>query len=387
MKRPHFFLFLWFMATSLSAQDFTLEMVKTPASERSLSPNLSTFGDHFILSWIERGDKGTASMRIASWNGDDFDKARTVTTSDRMFANWADIPSVIEAPSGDLYAHWLDGISNKAYAYGIKIARSTDHGRNWRPIGWLHDDESPTQHGFVSFVPDGKLVRAFWLGGRAETSGMGKMTLRTAVLDGEKIEGEHLLDDDVCTCCPISAVSLSQGPMVVYRDRSAKEIRDISFIRRMGEGWTEPSIIHEDKWFMPGCPVNGSSIATSGGLIAVSRFTVIDKKARVVLSLLKNGQTKWQDIVIDNEGPVGRCSTVCTEDAVFVFWIGRQAGKAVLRLAQFTHDGQIESKTTLAHLKSGRSSGMPRSVVSGDYLWVGWTGSSGVRIGRVKIAN
>ena len=374
--------------TPISAKDLPFEIVKTPAVEGSLAPNLCPFGDHFVLSWIERDGNRSAGMRVASWNGKTFDKARTVATSKQMFVNWADIPSVIQAPSGDLYAHWLDRISSKSYAYGIRVSRSTDRGKSWKQMGWLHDDESPTEHGFVSFVPEGKLVRAFWLDGRAMAKKGGKMMLRTAVLDGNKIKAERVLDDDVCTCCPTSAAQLAAGPVVVYRDRSPKEIRDISFTRRMDERWTKPGIVHADNWFFPGCPVNGSSIATHGNLVAISRYTVVNNKAQVILRLSQNGQIKsGRDIVLDKKQPVGRCTTVCTKNAVITVWIGREGEQTVLRLAQVSPDGKLVRSATLAPIDGTRSSGMPRAVVSGGYLWVSWTDANRVRLGRVKIGD
>ena len=104
-----------------------------------------------------------------------------------MFTNWADIPSIIEAPSGDLYAHWLDRISSKTYAYGIRIERSTNRGISWKSLGWLHEDTSATEHGFVSLISEDHHVRAFWLDGRMMTNSTGSMMLRTAILKGDQI--------------------------------------------------------------------------------------------------------------------------------------------------------------------------------------------------------
>jgi hypothetical protein len=377
-------LILGFLVASLSAEELSLEMMESPAAKRSLAPNLSPLGDRFVLSWIEREGKGKASMRIATWNAEAFDQTHTVATSTRMFANWADIPSVIEAPSGDLYAHWLEKISDKNYAYGIQLVRSSDQGKSWKSIGWLHDDLSPTEHGFVSFVPEGKLLRAFWLDGRAMTGTSGKMMLRTALIDGDTIGTERVLDDDVCTCCPVSAAALPSGPMVVHRDRSFTEMRDIAFTRRVDSKWIEPSLVQADNWFMPGCPVNGPSIATHKDLVAISRYTVIDYKGQVILSLSKNGKMEWKEIVLDKDEPIGRCTVVCTENTVLVVWIssGNNGG---LELAEVTHDGQIKRRATLARIDSGRSSGMPRTVFSNGYLWVSWTSAARVSIGRVKI--
>ena len=362
------------------------EIVGAPNAAGSLAPNLCSFGDHFALSWIDRSNKGTASVRVASWNGKAFDKARTVAPSKQMFANWADIPSVIEAPSGDLYAHWLDRISSKTYAYGIRIVRSTDRGKSWKPMGWLHNDVSPTEHGFVSFAAEGKRVRAFWLDGRAMAKKGGKMMLRTAILDGNKIKDERVLDNDVCTCCPTSAAQLATGPMVIYRDRSPKEIRDIAFTRKTATGWSKPSTVHADNWFFPGCPVNGASLATRGGLVAVSRFTIANNKAQVILRLSKTGNLNaGQEIILDQNNPLGRCTTVCTQDTTYTIWIAHQRNQTTLQLAQVSHQGKLIQKTTLTKIEGTRSSGMPRAVISDGYLWVTWTDANRVQLGRIKI--
>ena len=372
-------------AALVSADGFSFEIVKTPAHKNSLAPNLCSFGDHFALSWIERKSDGTARLQMASWNGLSFAKKSLIAQSKQMFANWADIPSLIEAPSGDLYAHWLNRISSKTYAYGVRIERSVNRGKSWNSLGWLHNDTSATEHGFVSLIPEGRRVRAFWLDGRMMSKPKGKMMLRTAILDGDQIKEERVLDEDVCTCCPTSAVELSGGPIVVYRDRSHQEIRDISFILGSGRKWSEPTRLQADNWLMPGCPVNGASVATTGNLVAVSRFTVIHKKAQVILRLFKEGQIKsGKEIVLDKNVPIGRCATVCTTDSIYTVWIGLEKNQTVLWLAQVSPAGEIKRKITLTSIDGNRSSGMPRVILSSGYLWVSWTDSNRIRLGRVK---
>ena len=372
-------------AALVSADGFSFEIVKTPAHKNSLAPNLCSFGDHFALSWIERKSDGTARLQMASWNGLSFAKKSLIAQSKQMFANWADIPSLIEAPSGDLYAHWLNRISSKTYAYGVRIERSVNRGISWNSLGWLHNDTSATEHGFVSLIPEGRRVRAFWLDGRMMSKPKGKMMLRTAILDGDQIKEERVLDEDVCTCCPTSAVELSDGPIVVYRDRSPQEIRDISFILGSGRKWAEPTRLQTDNWLMPGCPVNGASVATTGNLVAVSRFTVIHKKAQVILRLFKEGQIKsGKEIVLDKNVPIGRCATVCTAGSIYTVWIGLEKNQTVLWLAQVSPAGEIKRKITLTSIDGNRSSGMPRVILSSGYLWVSWTDSNRIRLGRVK---
>ena len=364
---------------------FAFEIVKTPTNKNSLAPNLCSFGNHFALSWIERNTDGEARLEMATWNGSEFDEIRLIAKSKGMFANWADIPSLVEAPSGDLYAHWLNRIGNETYAYGIQIERSIDHGKSWQSLGWLHNDTSATEHGFVSLIPENRHVRAFWLDGRQMKKPTGKMMLRTAILHGNKIKSENMLDDDVCTCCPTGAIQLPSGSAVVYRDRLPQEIRDISLVHLKNDAWSKPSRIQKDNWVMPGCPVNGPSIATNGNIIAVSRFTVIKNKAKIILRLFKDGQAEsGKEIILDENIPVGRCTTVCSKDAVYNIWIGVDKKQTVLRMAEVSLSGKIKRKITLVPIDKDRSSGMPRAIFSNNYLWVSWTGSNQVRLGRLK---
>ena len=364
---------------------FAFEIVKTPTNKNSLAPNLCSFGNHFALSWIERNKDGEAKLQMATWNGSEFDEIRLIAKSKEMFANWADIPSLVKAPSGDLYAHWLNRIGNETYAYGIQIERSIDHGKSWQSLGWLHNDTSATEHGFVSLIPENRHVRAFWLDGRQMKKPTGKMMLRTAILDGNKIKSEHMVDDDVCTCCPTAAIQLPSGSAVVYRDRLPQEIRDISLVHLKNDGWSKPSRIQKDNWVMPGCPVNGPSIATNGNIIAVSRFTVIKNKAKIILKLFKDGQVKsGKEIILDENVPVGRCVTVCSKDSVYNIWIGVDKNQSVLRMAEVSLFGKIKRKMTLVPIDEDRSSGMPRAIFINNYLWVSWTDSNQVRLGRLK---
>jgi len=364
---------------------FAFEIVKTPTNKNSLAPNLCSFGNHFALSWIERNKDGEAKLQMATWNGSEFDEIRLIAKSKEMFANWADIPSLVKAPSGDLYAHWLNRIGNETYAYGIQIERSIDHGKSWQSLGWLHNDTSATEHGFVSLIPEDRHVRAFWLDGRQMKKTTGKMMLRTAILDGNKIKSEHMVDDDVCTCCPTAAIQLPSGSAVVYRDRLPQEIRDISLVHLKNDGSSKPSRIQKDNWVMPGCPVNGPSIATNGNIIAVSRFTVIKNKAKIILKLFKDGQVKsGKEIILDENVPVGRCVTVCSKDSVYNIWIGVDKNQSVLRMAEVSLFGKIKRKMTLVPIDEDRSSGMPRAIFINNYLWVSWTDSNQVRLGRLK---
>ena len=55
----HLVTFLFCLFTTLKHTNTSaFEIVKTPAAENSLAPNLCAFGDQFVLNWIERNKDG-----------------------------------------------------------------------------------------------------------------------------------------------------------------------------------------------------------------------------------------------------------------------------------------------------------------------------------------
>ena len=66
-----------------------------------------------------------------------------------------------------------------------------------------------------------------------------------------------LIDKRVCSCCPTSITPADNGVLAVYRDRSAEEVRDISYVHGAyahgaGVRWTRPRPCHVDGWEIPG---------------------------------------------------------------------------------------------------------------------------------------
>ena len=94
-----------------------------------------------------------------------------------------------------------------------------------------HTDGINAEHGFVSLLPtpEGKTF-AVWLDGRhTKKEEINAMTLRSAEIDKDgKLSNEVELDGRVCDCCQTGATWTKKGPIVVYRDRSEDEIRDIA---------------------------------------------------------------------------------------------------------------------------------------------------------------
>ncbi|HZD05512.1 MAG TPA: hypothetical protein VE173_11350, partial [Longimicrobiales bacterium] len=233
------------------------------------------------MSWLEARTPDTRSwvLRLSRFRNDRWSDPVTVVGNGDLLVNWADFPSVTEV-DGTVLVHWLQRGGSGGYDYGIRVSRSLDGGTTWSEPWTPHDDASATEHGFVSAFPVAERLGLVWLDGRRYARGAGgseptdEMTLRFRTLDRRGGAGpEILVDGRVCDCCQTDAALTAAGPVVVYRDRSPEEIRDIHVTRLVDGRWTGGVPVHEDGWHMEACPVNGPAVAARDRDVVVAWFT------------------------------------------------------------------------------------------------------------------
>jgi hypothetical protein len=383
------------VTAQLLAAALTLTLAATPnvdppAAAGAVGPNLTATSRGVLLSWLEpaglavRPEGSPWSLRYALFSDGRWSTPRTIATGDRFFVNWADFPSIVEARGGWLLAHWPEKSGEDTYAYNAVLARANSLDGPWRRLGPIHDDKTETEHGFVSFVPEGDAIRAFWLDGREMTeggghgghgaAGGGSMTLRTARVsrDGKVTDGA-VLDRKTCECCNTSAAVTSEGALISFRDRSDKEVRDISVVRRTASGWSEASGVGADGWEIAGCPVNGPAVAASGRTVAIAWFTAAAERQRVRLAFSQDaGRSFGKPIEVDNAEPLGRVDILLDPagDAI-VAWVGASGGPSI-RLRRISAAGTAGPVVTVAATTIDRASGFPQIArVPGGYL-VAW---------------
>lgn len=384
-----------------------LEPLASPAAPGAVFPFVATAPDGgAALSWTEPREGGGHAIRLAFLRGGEWSEARTVTEGDRFFVNWADFPSVHLLPDGTLAAHWLvrDDTGGR-YDYNVHVAVSSDEGRTWTDEVVLHRDGVPAEHGFVSFFPDGEGFGAVWLDGRkmglralAEARGEEgpprEMTLRYTLLgrDGLHASDEVELDGRICECCQTSAARTDRGPVVVYRDRSPDEIRDIGVVRRVDGRWSEPALLHADGWEISGCPVNGPAVAARGSTVAAAWFTGAGGTPRVRVAFSSDAGARWSNpIQVDDGAPLGRVDVVLLEDrSALVVWLEAAEGEADahLRLRRVHPSGVRSASTDLALTRAARSSGFPRMAPGDGGVVLAWTDpgeDGGVRVLRLRV--
>jgi hypothetical protein len=358
--------------------------IEPPAAPASAEPSVESGADGRVyLSWIEPVASGGHTLRFAAWEGSRWSEARTVAHGTDWFVNWADFPSLAALDDGTLAAHWLRKTGAGPYAYAVELSFSRDGGVSWSAPFSPHD-ASPTEHGFVSKVPlPGGRMAAVWLDGRETGAGheghSGPMTLRGAIFAaGGGIEREDRIDPRVCDCCQTAAVRAGDGSLVVaYRDRSEGEIRDIAVARFDGERWSEPRVVHDDGWEMPGCPVNGPALAAASEAVWLAWFTApgAEPAPRVRVAASRDaGRTFGPAIDVDAGRPAGRVDIAAFDDgSALVSWVDEGRGESEILARRVTAGGEPGPFVRVAPTPGSRSAGFPRTAAAGADLLLAWT--------------
>ncbi len=345
-----------------------------------MAPGLSQDGDGLLLTWWEPAGEGHA-LRLARFDGVTMSAATTVATPAAPVVNWADTPEVARSGDGSLVAWWPQQAGDSPYATEVALARSTDEGATWTALGAVHDDGTATEHGFVSMAAEGEGLRVAWLDGRAMVD-QGPMQLRSAWV-GAGIGPSQVVDPRTCDCCGTAQAQTPAGPLVVYRDRSDNETRDIFTSVLQSDGWTAPRSASADGWQIGGCPVNGPKATVAGTHLAVAWTTgVAGPRVRAAFSDAATPTEFSPAVELDgpDDGgePLGRVGIADLGDAgppdtVAVSWLRQEDGRGRVQLATLRADGKRSDPITVGETTADRKAGFPRLGRAGDTLLVVWT--------------
>jgi hypothetical protein len=363
-------------------------------------------GGGFVLTWQARLADGETALEFArvSPSGERMAGGR-IASGAGWFVNWADFPSLAVLDNGDWLAHWLERSGEGRYAYDIRFRRSHDRGRTWSASATLHDDGTRSEHGFVAWAPlEGDDAHAVWLDGRftaaaraavaaaADTDGAvgsdghaghaghaqpadAAMTLRAARVGRGGIAEAVQLDARVCDCCQTDAVRAGGQLLVVYRDRSEAEVRDVGLVRHDGRRWREPEPLFADGWVVAGCPVNGPAIAAVGDRVLAAAYSEAGGRAAVRLRGSDDAGRSWRDPVqLVGADSLGRLDVAALPDGRFL--VAHQTGSGArgrLRVDVIDHRDRASAGLVLAEADRAHLPGFPRMATSGDAVLLAWT--------------
>ena len=342
-------------------------------------PNLLAQDGKLSLSWVNSIRGKEATLLYSQIENDVWKKPTTITSGKDWFVNWADFPA--NATNGDvLLTSHLRKSATGTYTYDVVLNLRKLNGEIIKENFLLNTDGMKAEHGFVSVIPDEKdgfLIT--WLDGRNTVKEMKEshhkaMTIRTAEVSTEGvISNETQLDARTCDCCQTSITMTQNGPIIVYRDRSKNEIRDIYFSQKKDSVWSIPKPVFNDNWKINGCPVNGPKIVSNKENTAVAWFTAADEKPKVKVSLL-SGSTFNEPITLNDMDAIGRVDVVfINSNELLVSYMESDEKGTYLRCKKVAKDGVMSKAITVSEINSGRSTGVPQLEVLGGVAYFVWT--------------
>jgi hypothetical protein len=368
----------------------------SPAAPGSAQPNLALGARNEVyMSWLEPADSGHALMFSVLSRGR-WSQPRRISSGRDFIANWADFPSIEVLGEHRLAAHWLQKSGSGKYAYGVRISQSADGGDTWSQPVTPHRDTTQTEHGFVALWRERNALGAVWLDGRKftqdEHSESNEMQLMTTSLQRDgSLTSESVLDARTCDCCQNAAAMTANGPVIVYRDRSANEIRDIYVTRRVNGRWLPGRAVANDNWKINACPVNGPAIAAQANRVAVAWFTAANDTARVRVAFSRDAAASFSAPVrIDAGNPAGRVDVgLLPNGDALVSWVERTGGEASeIRARVVSRSGKLGKSMIVAKSTAARASGFPRFVIAGPDAVFAWTvpgKPSAVKVARLRV--
>ncbi len=379
--------------TNNSSSTSILENISCDTGEGGMSNFFVSESGQLYLSWISFKTDSLDALMFSYLEDGEWSTPKMIAQGEDWFVNWADFPSLVAYPTEgeQLAAHWLQKSAAGTYDYDIRIAQSPDGGNNWSNSFIPHQDKVNAEHGFVSMLPIAPdRIFATWLDGRqtktepsTENSDHGQihhhnhgaMTLRTALFDpNDQLYQEEELDDRVCDCCPTSAALTSNGPIVVYRDRSEKDVRDIYISRQVNGEWTTPQAVYNDQWTIKSCPVNGPVAVAKYDQVAVAWYTEAKKQAQVKIAFSDDAGANFDaPFIVSDHAPLGRVDLTLWEGKVIVTWLEKEEDEAKIQMAIYNKSGQLEDTKTLTNTLATHQSGFPKTASINGQVYLTWT--------------
>ena len=179
--------------------------------------------------------------------------------------------------------------------------------------------------------------------------------------------------DRTCDCCQTSITMTQDGPIIVYRDRSKHEIRDIYFSQKKDATWSTPKPVFNDNWKINGCPVNGPKIVSNKKNTAVAWFTAAEEKPQVKVSFFDSNVFEVP-IILNDINAIGRVDVAFIDtDEVLVSYMESDENNTYLRCKRVAKNGSVSEAITISEISGARNTGVPQLEIVNGIVYVVWT--------------
>ena len=374
-------IFSFLTTISCSRKEVHVQEIPFFYDNSNAQPNLVSHNGSLSLSWISSKEENKAFLNYSQYKKGRWIKPQVIASGSDWFVNWADFPA--HAINQDLIiTSHLKKSASGTYTYDVILNLQKLSGEKIRENFLLNTDGVKAEHGFVSIMANNeKGFFITWLDGRntieKKLEGDHKpMTIRFAeITDKGDVIKESELDASTCDCCQTSIAITNDGPIVVYRDRSEEEVRDIYIVKNINGTWEKPNAVHDDGWIINGCPVNGPKVAVNSKNLAVSWFTVSNNHPLVNVSFSKNnGNSFGAPLKVNDHDAIGRVDVAFLNDEeVIVSYMEVDDIGTYLRIKKVSFDGKISEPITISKIDGGRNTGVPQLEIIDSDIFIVWT--------------
>jgi hypothetical protein len=374
-------IFSFLTTISCSRKEVHVQEIPFFYDNSNAQPNLVSYNGSLSLSWISSKEENKAFLNYSQYKKGRWIKPQVIASGSDWFVNWADFPA--HAINQDLIiTSHLKKSASGTYTYDVILNLQKLSVEKIRENFLLNTDGVKAEHGFVSIMANNeKGFFITWLDGRntieKKLEGDHKpMTIRFAeITDKGDVIKESELDASTCDCCQTSIAITNDGPIVVYRDRSEEEVRDIYSVKNINGTWEKPNAVHDDGWIINGCPVNGPKVAVNSKNLAVSWFTVSNNHPLVNVSFSKNnGNSFGAPLKVNDHDAIGRVDVAFLNDEeVIVSYMEVDDIGTYLRIKKVSFDGKISEPITISKIDGGRNTGVPQLEIIDSEIFIVWT--------------
>jgi len=353
--------------------------MSSPAPTGSISPRVTAQPDKSaVLSWLEPQEDRKATMLLSIWRDARWSPPATVASDLAFSRDQASAPGVIGLSSKNLIAYWSQRVATEqqsANEIAVYMAASSDGGAHWaapmlvnRAAGQPGEDNA-----YASAVGlDGQRAQFVWLDGRDWEKSKRVQLMSRVVSAAGPMSETRLLDPDTCTCCSTTIARTSSGVLAAYRGHNNENIRDISLVRTVDSGWSQPRIPHPDGWHIEACPVNGPHLDAGGNHTALIWFTAPQDQPAVKLAFSRDGGAAFAPALrVDTGKAVGRAQVVVLRDGSAVgIWLESEGGASRLVARRVRDDGSMGAPLKLAR---GANFGYPHAAKTAGGVLIAWS--------------
>jgi len=356
----------------------TATPIPAPAHANALGASVTVDPEGTVwLTWLERTGPTTA-LRFATLaaTAGAWSAAGTIASGANWFVDGPDFPALTAGANGRATALWQVRNPTDPHAapaapnpdgagYRAWIAQTSDGGKTWSAGAPLTRESEIVEFASLTTLADGRVLAA-WLDGREKKPGRQVRQLFARIIGTS--EPDTAIDPSVCDCCHTSLTAFPDGSaLLVYRGRTADDVRDIRAARFGGGRWAESHPVFHDGWKTASCPGNGPRIASDGGRVAAAWFTAADDQPRVVASLSPDAGERFLAPLRLSEGKTaGRVAAALLHDGAMI--VTSVDADGALWLRRVTPDFVPTPAIRLTGAGPGRVQGFPRVALRRDFL-------------------